>query len=170
MDGTGIQNEWLSDEDEENEEIDEETEAYWRHALSLRPAWTSSALLSAHRGCRYEQANALAEEAHALHRLLSDVNARRNALRSPIHSLPPEILAMIFDYLADDAVNGYEEENDWYWPLFPEPPPNHEPPFERCYTERLGWILVTHVCRALRNAALNHASLWARVRVNGDFP
>ena len=67
------------------------------------------------------------------HSLLSS----RNAL-APISSLPPELLARVFDFYA-----------------------LVEPPWSG--VQKLGWIGVTHVCQRWRQVALNDASLWARV-------
>ncbi|KAI0062543.1 hypothetical protein BV25DRAFT_1885251 [Artomyces pyxidatus] len=68
------------------------------------------------------------------------VRMRRNTL-SPVHRLPPEILAMIFSFLADEY------------------PPRR---FVSYGLSKLGWITVTHVCHHWRQVALDNPSLWGR--------
>ncbi|KAI0315934.1 hypothetical protein OF83DRAFT_1265503 [Amylostereum chailletii] len=75
----------------------------------------------------------LEEDHKFLTQALLAVRSRLNAL-TPIHRLPPEILAKIFSHIGS---------------------------FHRPSPPRLGWIAVTHVCRHWRHAALAHPSLWA---------
>ncbi|TFY71379.1 hypothetical protein EVG20_g1625 [Dentipellis fragilis] len=95
------------------------------------------------------------------------IRARRNTL-SAINCFPPEVLAIIFGFLAADEP---------LWPLRsltrvqPSSPMNRR--HHRCVEEmvskgtkgtlachELGWIKVTHVCHLWRTVALAHPSLW----------
>ncbi|KAI0067971.1 hypothetical protein BV25DRAFT_1818321 [Artomyces pyxidatus] len=66
------------------------------------------------------------------------LKARRNAL-APIARLPPEALAMVFAFIAEDC--------SWY----------------ATQAERLAWMKVAHVSHHWREIALSHARLWTRI-------
>ena len=74
---------------------------------------------------------------HTIHERLL-IEATRRSSR-----LPSETLAYIFSLLATEQIPHCHKDD-------PERP-------------RLGWILVTHVCRRWRQAALEHPTLWARI-------
>ncbi|TFY82631.1 hypothetical protein EWM64_g1381 [Hericium alpestre] len=78
----------------------------------------------------------LDNELAAVHLAMCSLRTRRNALL-PISSLPPEVLARIFHFYS-----------------VAEPPPYRRPP-------QIGWIIVTHVCRAWRDTALQQPYLWS---------
>ncbi|KAF8266029.1 hypothetical protein EI94DRAFT_1734100 [Lactarius quietus] len=79
------------------------------------------------------------KEIDATKALLTSLLMRRNNL-TPVFLLPPELLARIFHFhtLA-------------------------EPPWHGVTSNKLGWIIDTHVCRHWRQVALDHASLWATI-------
>ncbi|TFY75322.1 hypothetical protein EWM64_g8690 [Hericium alpestre] len=74
------------------------------------------------------------------------VKARINAL-APISRLPHELLAAVFSLLLDDERT--------YWSAVPSDLSKRRP-----RALRLGWIRVTHVCRAWRHVALDFRALW----------
>ncbi|KAF9793404.1 hypothetical protein BJ322DRAFT_984283, partial [Thelephora terrestris] len=74
---------------------------------------------------------------------LAQVRFARNTL-SPAHALPPEILAIIFQYV----LNNFFGPNDG--------------PREDFYR----WTAVTRVCRYWRESALAFATLWSTVSLD----
>ncbi|VDB84785.1 unnamed protein product [Peniophora sp. CBMAI 1063] len=74
---------------------------------------------------------------------------RRNEL-APISALPAELLARIFSHLAES------------WPV------NSDSPHKATTTG--GWTRVARVCRRWRSVAIDCASLWATIAVNGREP
>ncbi|KAF9648601.1 hypothetical protein BDM02DRAFT_3269399 [Thelephora ganbajun] len=79
-------------------------------------------------------------------RVLAQVRFTRNTL-SPVHTLPPETLAIIFQYVLDDCFG-----------------PNSAPR-EDFYK----WTAITRVCRYWRESALSFATLWSTVSM-GNLP
>ncbi|KAI0058025.1 hypothetical protein BV25DRAFT_1830587 [Artomyces pyxidatus] len=77
---------------------------------------------------------------HAMRAFLS----RRNAL-TPVCRLPPELLARIFKFHADDERAGWSRGMN--------------------SSEILGWIRVTHVCWRWRHVAIEHSNLWQDIAI-----
>ncbi|KAI0266525.1 hypothetical protein BC834DRAFT_783046, partial [Gloeopeniophorella convolvens] len=90
-------------------------------------------------------------ELAALHTVTCAMRTRRNAL-SLVGRLPPELLSRIFAFhaanqpIARDPIYNYDD---------PNPPSMAQ--------VELGWITVTHVCRAWRAVALADPSLWRTI-------
>ncbi|KAI0090449.1 hypothetical protein BDY19DRAFT_940215 [Irpex rosettiformis] len=85
-----------------------------------------------------------------------EARSQHNA-RQPIFSLPPELLGKIIGYLRDIS------------PLYPRwiHPSTLKAHRNPLWWHRLRWVMVTHVCRALRNVALSHAELWSTISSTG---
>ncbi|KZV77115.1 hypothetical protein PENSPDRAFT_645393 [Peniophora sp. CONT] len=86
-------------------------------------------------------------------RPLALLHQRRNALVSPISRLHPELLSLVFHYIAQLEPHFCTDPQENY----------------RSYMERrrksfpLGWVKVTHVSTAWRTHALGDATLWTNV-------
>ncbi|KAI0826035.1 hypothetical protein BC629DRAFT_1452479 [Irpex lacteus] len=77
--------------------------------------------------------------------------SRHNA-QQPLFRLSPEILATILGFLRDIS-----PINMW----------SHQPTPEAVVLHRLGWAVTTHVCRRLRNVALDCSELWSTIQYTG---
>ncbi|VDB93543.1 unnamed protein product [Peniophora sp. CBMAI 1063] len=89
-------------------------------------------------------------ELAGVHLLASALNERRNELALPA-LLPPEVLALIFNWLA--AI----------YPMSLQAPGTSR-------RTSLGWVTVSHVCRRWRSVILDQPSLWAHLTPDGQQP
>jgi F-box-like len=72
------------------------------------------------------------------------LRSRKQLLRIPYVTLPPELLRVIFVACAD--------------------PPYAEQEYSYCKARSMQWIAITHVCRYWRSVALGYPDLWKRLR------
>ncbi|KZV69345.1 hypothetical protein PENSPDRAFT_484662 [Peniophora sp. CONT] len=100
-------------------------------------------------------------ELATIHKTLVLANQRRNATTAAA-GLPAELLAMIFSAAAQlwtplrtHENEEEEEEGDGV---------EESPPYD------LGWLLVTHVCRSWRKAAISSPNLWNKLECLGIPP
>ncbi|KZV70342.1 hypothetical protein PENSPDRAFT_752661 [Peniophora sp. CONT] len=89
-------------------------------------------------------------ELAGMHLLVSAMNERRNELTLP-SLLPPEVLALVFSFLATVAPISVVSA-DYY------------------KQRTMGWVSVSHVCRRWRNICLSQPSLWTRLTPDQHQP
>ncbi|KZV61712.1 hypothetical protein PENSPDRAFT_592456, partial [Peniophora sp. CONT] len=82
----------------------------------------------------------LRQDSNALREMLRETNAQLNAL-APIGRLPPEILGTIFTLVAKAE------------------PPQYA---SKSIKGDLGWVRLSHICRAWRDLCIDTPSLWGR--------
>ncbi|KAI0056490.1 hypothetical protein BV25DRAFT_1995565 [Artomyces pyxidatus] len=127
---------------------DDSAQSFWKTALNerLSPLQESNAGNPSRRDVQ----DALDAEDAVLRDVLLSIRSRQNAF-SPIGTLPPEVLAMVFKIYADEF-----------------PPESYLTPSEGSALDPwkgLAWVLVTYVCRRWREVALEHPSLWRRINL-----
>ncbi|KAI0322285.1 hypothetical protein OF83DRAFT_855473 [Amylostereum chailletii] len=129
---------------EENLDQHEPTpvQEYWSSALRPRLALTASVAPLSSAETINNARQTVEEDLEAVQHLLCALKSRKNAF-SPISSLPPEILAYVFQI--------HMENPRWYY----HRSGSHNPPLE--------WIVVTQVCRHWRQVALSQPRLWTLI-------
>ncbi|VDB85907.1 unnamed protein product [Peniophora sp. CBMAI 1063] len=92
-------------------------------------------------------------ELEGIESLRAAMRAKRNELAPP-SVLPPEVLALIFSFLAAIAPISL------YTSLIGFPP----------RAKTIGWVSVSHVCRRWRDVCLSQSSLWTHLDLHSYFP
>ncbi|KAF8267393.1 hypothetical protein EI94DRAFT_1730675 [Lactarius quietus] len=106
---------------------------------------------------------AIDAEIKSLEESIRALRRRRNAV-SPISSLPPEVMAIIFSYShlpSTSTISSLPTEviADLFWSCrLPGMPPLGKSP-----ADHLAWLRVAHVCHEWREIALNHPFFWSHV-------